>query len=215
MRKIALLATAITLSFAVNAQKIDIGIMVAPNVSFNRLIEEDEVWDIQKNGAALKFNAGLVVDVFFKDNIALTTGLTFTTKRSALTADSSSTTILSTKVDLQYLRIPIGFKFYTNEIANRMQLYFQLMGNLDAKIAEKIQDNDGQFDNDFAKLVDAGVLVGAGLEMGIGQSNKVFAGLNYDRGLINILTNDFHPDVNKKLVKINNDLVSLVVGFKF
>ena len=134
-------------------------------------------------------------------------------------------------MNLQYLSFPVGIKFITNDIASKARLYFKLGGNLDLRIDENIKNKKdiekitGEFSSKFSKFYDAGVNIGTGVELDLGSSNSVFLGLNYNRGLVNVLTGDFGKNlessivngikVSKKNIKFNNDLFALVAGFRF
>lgn len=204
--------------------QIEVGIQFAPNISLNRIsgLNNDgkiNNYTINKNASGIRYSAGPIVDFFLKDNIALSTGLLFTIKRSSLefAIDTNGSTKFDPVINIQYLQIPIAVKMYTNEIMSRVQLFFSLGGTLDARIAENVKEGQSvDFRDEFSKLVDAGLFLGAGIEKGVGQSNKVYAALTYNRGLINVITDDFHPVVNNDGgLKFNNDLLSLVIGFKF
>lgn len=206
--------------------QLEVGIMFAPNLSLNRIdgLDKDGLlqgYEVTKNKSGMRFSAGPVVDIYMSDNIALSTGLLFTVKRASLNfaLDSNGTSFTDPVFNVQYVQIPFKFKFYTNEIASRMKLYLSLGGSLDTRIAENLQNKDEldiNFENEFSKLFDAGLKVGVGFEKGIGQSNKVFAGITYNRGLVNMVTKDFHDVVNRKNDFVfNADLVSFVGGFKF
>lgn len=223
MRKLLSLFILISL-FQIAQAQIEVGIMFAPNISINRIdgVDKDgKVSDfvVDKNQAGMRFSAGPTVDLFLSDNIAVSTGVFFTLKRSSVTFsyDSSGSSTFDPVVNIQYVQIPVALKMYTNEIMSRTKLYFKLGGTLDTRIAENLQnDQDVNFDEEFSRLLDAGLYLGAGIEKGIGKSNKVFAAVTYNRGLINVITKDFHEAVNRENdFVINNDLLSLVAGFKF
>ncbi len=237
MRKIILIASLTLSVFYVDAQKLEFGVMFAPNISSNRLSDEFDKTDtlsIEKAGSGIRFSAGPILDFYIQDNIAISLGALYTVKRASFTfqSDISGATTFKPVVNLQYVSIPVGLKFMTNEIANQAKLYFQLGGNLDLKIDENIKNKKeleekltGEITKKLAKAIDVGLNIGAGIEMKLGSSNAVFLGLSYNRGLINLLTGDFGKnlendikngiELNKKKVKINNDLFSIVVGFKF
>jgi hypothetical protein len=67
------------------------------------------------------------------------------------------------------------------------------------------------------KPIDAGILLGAGAELIMGESTAVFGGLNYNRGLVNSVGAVKLPDgtkVNNDLT-IRNSYISLEIGIKF
>ena len=225
MRKILILSAFFGL-FSTAIAQIEVGIQFSPNISINRIdgLDKDgkvQNYTVNKNKSGMRFSAGPVVDIFLSDNIALSTGLFFTIKRASMEFSfedpTAGKTVFDPVINLQYIQAPLAIKMYTNEIASRMQLYFSLGGTLDIKIAENLQNRQSvDFDKEFAKLVDAGLFLGAGVEKGIGQSNKVFMGFTYNRGLVNVLTKDYHQVINRKnKIIFNNDLISLVAGFKF
>ncbi len=214
--------------------------MFAPHISSNRVEESFEKNEIEfnKSGSGLRFSAGPVLDFYLQDNIALTFGALYSVKRASFEfstsiSEAGKSSKISPILNLQYASIPVGLKFITNDIASKARLYFQLGGNLDIKIAENIQNKEdvekhieeGEFKEDFAKAIDAGLNLGTGIELDLGSSNSVFLGINYNRGLINVLTKDFGNnlkdditngiEINKEKIKFNNDLFSLVAGFRF
>lgn len=204
--------------------QVEVGVMLAPNVSFNRVFDDSDKFNFKEGAASLKFSAGPMVDIFIKKNIALTTGIWYSSKRTAFDVkknDGDST--FSTTMNLQYLQIPVGVKFYTNEILNTLQAYLQLGGTLDAKIAEKLAKGE-EINGGFGRLLDAGLNLHAGVEFNINSTNKVFVGLMYNRGLINVASRSFdfkegqenwNDIINNDNFRINNDYISIVGGFKF
>lgn len=230
MKKACIIFVLSLLSNYLFAQDVEIGIKINPNVSFNRITEEVKNGDFEKNGAKLNFAIGPIVDIHLTPNICFSTGVFFATKGVKYTAsinDDNGEALIRTNanVDLQYLQLPIGLKLFTGEIASNTKLYFELGGLFDAKIAEKY-DKESSFSNEsgtytaedmdktFAKFLDVEINLTIGTEIEVG-SNKAYFGVNYNRGLVNVLHNDFKSFSDKKEVKINTDVIGLVLGFKF
>ncbi|HSY60639.1 MAG TPA: porin family protein, partial [Cytophaga sp.] len=124
-------------------------------------------------------------------------------------------------VSLQSLQIPVTFKAYTNEIATNMKLYFQLGGLATFNFYEKFKEaspvTPSSYDNKY-NVFDVSLYLGAGISYKIGESNALFAGLYYNRGLINMLDGSTVPGTQHKwkdVAKYNNDLVGLEVGITF
>ncbi len=216
MKKFVLAIAFFVSLFSTQAQKIDVGIMFAPNLSLNRVLDQAEDWDISNDGIGMRFSAGPIADIFVTDNVAFSTGIFFCSKRSAVSGqESTQDTSLNVQVNLQYVQVPVGLKFFTNEIANKLKIYFSLHGSIEGKINELIVDYEDEQDWKFAKPFDAGMHLGAGVELNVGQSNAAFFGVNYNRGLINIIRGDFHEVINKDEIRYHNDQFSLIAGFKF
>lgn len=224
MKKIVLLALFFCLAFSGFSQ-VRLGLRLAPNISFNSVNSEGNFNNVTSDGSALRFSAGPIADFFFSNNYAFSTGLWYTVKRvgiSGTIADGTSTPAKSL-YNLQYLQIPLSIKLYTNEVAPDLRVYFQVGGTLDFKIAEKQKEEGDNFlynrsqadDKRAFKPIDAGILLGGGIELIMGENTAVFGGLNYNRGLVNSLGGvEYNGKINND-VSIRNSYVSLEVGIKF
>ncbi|MDJ1480134.1 porin family protein [Cytophagaceae bacterium YF14B1] len=221
MKKIALLFFAAFLSVQAFSQ-VKLGFKFSPAVAFNSAVTEGDYDVVGKNGSGLRFSAGPVMDFFFADNYAFHTGLWYTVKRSGIEGTVKGTN-LSSVYNMQYLQIPVALKFFTNEIATDMKIYFLIGGTLDAKLAEKPLDKPTNYiyksvngKNAF-RPADAGLLLGAGSELIMGTNTAVFFGLSYNRGLVNALGNNVKngSDRVNDFVKVRNSLFSLDLGVKF
>jgi hypothetical protein len=126
--------------------------------------------------------------------------------------------------------LPAYFKFYTNEIANDMRLYFTLGGTLDFKIVEKkVGDDPVGLKNVIAEkagkpafnFMDASFLMATGVEFNLKNVTNLFVGISYNRGLLNIINPFLEYDQNGTKTKpyqylaIKNNLLSLDLGVKF
>lgn len=219
MTKLFNLTVLLLCSLGVFAQ-IEFGIQFSPTLSTTRINEKTEVVDFSNFRSGIRFNAGPVVDIFIKDNVAVSAGLFYAVKRAGLTSSDTlaSTEDLDVVVNTQYLQLPVALKLYTQEIAAGTKLYFTLGGALDFKIARDNVEINGDEDIDsetFSRIFDAGIVLGVGFEKKIGSRNKVFGGLTYNRAFINNITDDFTAFINNDNVRINRDQFALVMGFKF
>ncbi len=225
MKKFAVLLFLSSITFTSYSQ-VKLGLRFAPNISLNSIQTEGNFKNVDKSGSSVRFSAGPIADFFFADNYAFTTGLWYTVKRAAIEgtiADEQGGPIsVNSKYNLQYLQIPVALKFYTNEVATDLRVYFQLGGTLDFKIAEKAKDEDQNFlykerDGKSAfKPIDVGLLIGAGAELVMGTNTAVFGGLNYNRGLVDQMGGiKYNGRKISDDVKYTNSLISLEVGLKF
>ncbi len=230
MKKFALLFLFCCLSLAGFSQ-VKLGLRVAPNISLNSINSEGEFNNVDKDGSAIRFSAGPIADFFFADNYAITTGLWYTVKRSALSGnapggDATAPTMSARSLyNLQYLQLPLGIKLYTNEVAPDLRVFFVLGGTLDLKLAEKQKEENNNYlyslsetsDKKAFKPIDAGILFGAGAELVMGANTVIFGGLNYNRGLVNAL-GGVEDASGRKLnddIRLTNSYFSLEVGIKF
>jgi len=183
------------------------GFKVAPNISFNRIDAEADNTDFNTDGVGLRFQLGPVFDFEFKENHYFSTGLIFTSKRSAFIADSAGTAYTE-DYSPQYLQVPITLKLFTEEIGLDKKIYFQFGGTVDFKTnTQGEEENIVQSFNFF----DLNSLLAIGLEYGIGINTKIYGGILYQRGLLNSVNENIYGEN----FKLRNDFVGLEVGVIF
>ena len=206
--KTALIVILISTFFSFQCSgQIQLGLRFAPNVSLNRLTDNVSTINYDLNGAGLKFSAGPTVDYFFSDNYAISSGLWYTVKRSSLTSDQMDK---NTRTNIQYIQLPISVKFLTNDLPQEMQLYFQLGGTMDFKIAEK-HKNYPVPPGKLYSAFDLGLLISGGTQIPIGDTTKAFMGITYNRGLINLIKDN---SLNNDL-KLFSNLIGIETGIIF
>ncbi|GAB2856235.1 porin family protein [Hymenobacter ruber] len=221
---LALFALAATISSA--SAQVEIGLKVSPSITSLRA-ESTSANAFGSDGSQFGFGGGLVVDYFFGENYAFSTGLLLTGKGGTISytdvLPGNRTTVVKQKMTAQYLELPLSVKLFTNEIAPATRLYFQVGGSLNVPIGTRINDSKFYVDpatnvenkaSDYVYFFDADALVGAGLEYQLGQSTKLFAGLGYHRGLVDI-DHYFERKRDFKDVTIKNSSFGLDLGIKF
>ena len=204
-------------------------------MSSNRFTDSKTV-KLANDGARLHLGGGLVLDYFFGENYAFNTGLELVSKGGSINSVQTTTrindvtfepiTITSAanfKLGAQYVQVPIGIKLFTNEIAPDTRLFF-LLGVEGGVLAGARADGSKTFKKAFHKIAqddkvtkhintfEAGVQVGAGAELLMGKSTKVFGGISYHRGLTNIADKTLYND---KDVAVQNNMFALDLGIKF
>lgn len=225
MKKILLISLFATMAFSANAQ-VEFGFQFSPTLSTTRFTSGTEAFEYDRNGAGIRFNGGPVVDIYLRQNIAVSTGLWYSVKRTGLTVRDTLPGIkpFSTVTNTQYIQLPLAFKFFTQEIVAGTRLNVIFGGTADFKIAKDKISLDGEnfiTDNTYSKFINASLLVGIGGEMKIGSHNKFFANIFYSRGLVNMLTKKFDEDnddvngLNSKNLKLNSDQIGVLFGYKF
>ena len=186
-----------------------LGLRLAPSLSMTRIVDNNATIVYSSNGAGLRFSAGPMADFFFSENYAVTTGVFYSVKRVSAQANNIET---DQYANLQYIQVPLGLKFFTNEITTDFKLYFSLGGTASLKIKEKHKNFPGATPPDnLYKIIDAGIFVGGGMEYNMGPTNVVFLGINYDRGLINIIKGNSYGDD----IAFFTTSVALEAGIKF
>jgi hypothetical protein len=174
--------------------------------------------------AKTRFGGGVTADYFFGPNYAFSTGLIYNGRGAGVSYNQPGSTPVvraSDEFSIQYLEIPFTIKLYTNEIATDTKLYFQAGGSLNPRISarvngEKLDPGTNNKNTRRFNIADVSVLIGAGAEMQLGESTRVFGGLSYHRGLLDI-DNYYEKrgQFNNKNIEIKNSYVALDLGIKF
>ncbi|WP_340152762.1 outer membrane beta-barrel protein [uncultured Marivirga sp.] len=194
-------------SVYITEAQVRFGFKAAPNISFNRIESEADNTDFRTDGVGLKFQLGPVFDFEFKENHYFSTGIIFTSKRSTFVADSMNTTYQEA-YNPQYLQLPITLKLFTEEVGLDKKIYFQFGGTVDF-----MTNSEGEEENivQSFKFFDLNSLLAIGLEYGIGINTKIFGGIVYQRGLLNVIKDNAYGDN----FKLRNDFVGLEIGIIF
>ncbi|SNC77471.1 Outer membrane protein beta-barrel domain-containing protein [Hymenobacter gelipurpurascens] len=223
MKKALLALACIGASAGAASAQVEIGLKVSPSITSLR-VDSPTQTGFQKNGSKVGFGGGIVVDYFFGQNYAFSTGLQLAGKGGKiLFLDPTTSKRVEQKIGVQYLEIPVTVKLFTNDIATDTKLYFQLGGTVGGAIAAKIDGSKRYIDPTTSKeskaldhviTPDAAVLLGFGTEYQMGQSTKLFAGVSYHRGLLNV-EKYYNKQRNFSEVSFKNSEVALDLGIKF
>jgi hypothetical protein len=217
MKKSFLLCCLILLCMEVFSQKVRLGLRFAPGAAFSRFSEEVDSVEFKGKGVGLRFFAGPEVNFVLGENYVFTTGLWYMTKRAGMQVKDYS---IEQVFNIQYLQLPATLKLYTNDIAVDTKLYFQFGATADIKLKQKTKVQEVINYVDKLRFFDASALVGAGLQLQMGQNTYFFAGITYSRGLIPSIAkvkervtpnNEVLPQVKG----LKNDLLALDFGLRF
>ena len=228
MKKIILVLLAFVATMHTASAQFEIGLKVSPSITSLRA-ESPADHAFASDGTQIGFGGGLVVDYFFGENYAFSTGLLLTGKGGSIkyTDVSNGVTgqsfVVQQKFNTQYLGVPLTVKLFTNEIAPATRLYFQVGGSLNVPIGTRINNskfykdpatNNENKASDYVYFFDADALVSVGTEYQMAKSTKLFAGLSYNRGLVDI---DHYYEKSRgfKDVTIKNSSFALDLGIKF
>ena len=230
MKKLLLALFTLAATIGSASAQVEIGLKISPSITSLRA-ESTSKNSFASDGSQLGFSGGLVVDYFFGENYAFSTGLELAGKGGTVRytdylnngGGNGNAFQTSYKMSTQYLQLPLSVKLFTNEIAPATRLYFQVGGSLNVPIGTRI--NGGKFytdpgtatenkAGDYVYFFDADALVAAGAEYTLGKSTKLFAGLGYHRGLVDI-DHYFESKRGFSDVTIKNSSFGLDLGVKF
>ena len=228
MKKLFLALLAVGASAGAASAQVEIGLKLSPSVT-NLRAESPSSLSFQNEKSKLTIGGGLIVDYFFGQNYAFSTGLQLVGKGGTISfLDPINDRRYEQKIGVQYLEVPVSVKLFTNDITTDTKLYFQLGGTLGGAIAAKIDGNKRYISptvvtstgNQETKALDhvitpeIAALLGFGVEYQVGQSTKVLAGLSYHRGLLNV--DEYFEDSRKfSDVNLKNSEFALDLGLKF
>lgn len=204
--------------------QVEIGLKLSPSITSLRT-EAPSGRGFRTENSKLTIGGGLLVDYFFGQNYAFSTGLLLVGKGGTFSYfDPATNRREEQKLGLQYLQLPVSIKLFTNDITTDTKLYFQVGGSLNAAIAARINGSkfyrdpgrNGEESKALNHVIkpDAAVLAGLGIERQLGQSTKVLAGVSYHRGLVNI-ERYFDKQRNFQDISLKNSEVALDLGIKF
>lgn len=232
MKKLFLAFTALVASATAASAQVEIGLKVSPSITYLRA-ESPSTTAFANESSKFSFGGGLIVDYFFGENYAFSTGLFLTGKGGTVSYTDKAVVggvvgvtpvRVNQKIAIQYLELPGTIKLFTNELAPATRLYFQLGGSLAVPIATRINDDKfykDPYDNNnetqassHVLAIDVNALLGAGVEYQLGHSTKLLAGISYHRGLVD-LDRYFEKNRGFSQVTIKNNVFALDLGMKF
>ncbi|HVD99846.1 MAG TPA: outer membrane beta-barrel protein [Cytophagaceae bacterium] len=226
MKKIFLLLS-LFFCFSVSQAQVKVGLRVAPGIGLNSVADKNssDGLNYSKGPASFAFSVGPNVETYLNDHISFCTGLWWTARK--VSVQTSNPVISNYTSSLQYIQLPLSFKAYSNEFANRIKIYVQLGGTVDVKISDKLTSSSpdisaipGYRYEKWYQYSNLGLLGAIGTEFRIGNSNALYTGIFYQRGMINQARN-----FNNSLGGNRNDfahnarvalsILALEAGFKF
>ena len=188
-----------------------IGLTFAPGVSLNRVKYKsaDTDIDVSKFESAFRFKFGLEADFMLTETYAFSTGIFYAPKRLGLTHTVGSITTTE-EYRIQYVQIPITMKLYTSEIQPDIKAFFHLGFLFEIKAFDEPYNESYTLVDEF-EFFDVAFQFGMGIEYGAGVNSILYAGLYYDRGLVNVVKRSTTPeDIVAKI-----DMLNLRLGIKF
>jgi hypothetical protein len=227
MKKALLTIAALALAPAAFAQ-VEIGLKVSPSISYLRT-DSPSGTAFSSESSKFSFGGGIFMDYFFGENYAFNTGLFLTGKGGTISYREQAFTtgtlpVVTQKIAMQYLELPLTVKLFTNEVAPDTRVYFQVGGSLAVPVQTRINGQKNYIDpfngnsestaSSHVFDLDANIIGGVGAEYQLGQSTKFLAGLSYHHGLIDT-DRYFEKTRNFDSVSIKNSIFSLDLGLKF
>jgi hypothetical protein len=148
---------------------------------------------VDNGGSKMGYNFGLLVDYFFGDNYAITSGLTINTTGGKLEYLSSGNNTVEARqrYNLRYIEIPMGLKLRSEDL-KRMNIYGRF--GLSPQLNIMAKDNDDNGISDEVKLLDLGYHIGGGIEYSVGGKNALVFGLLFNNGFMDTTKRNGYND---------------------
>lgn len=188
--------------------QIKIGVKFNPGITTTRLESGLDTLSIDNSYNALRFLGGIVIEKEFNENYNFATGIMYMPKKTGIVAHGPNSNF-DEELNIQYLVIPLSLKLYTNEVGLDKRVYFQLGSNLEVKIHDTLDEIDNQLILK-TNFMDVSIFLSSGMEFFIGRETALFAGLSYQRGLLNQFTDTGNAELRGVI-----DFISVDLGVKF
>jgi hypothetical protein len=217
MQKYILSTIILAFSSQIFAQGLSFSVVVDPQITWMN----SDSKRVEREGTNLGVGGGLVMDNFFTENYAFSTGLLILSTGGSLNYSDSldfqfgeSNTILlpgsTLRYKMQYLTIPFGLKLKSNEIG-----YFKFFANLGlnthinlkASGTVKSEDISGESIKDEVNFFMMSYFFGGGVEYSLGGNTALIGGLYFSSGIWDVTsTNNYRAQIGS---------LSLRLGVKF
>ncbi len=175
MQRTLIVLAGLLIYTSINAQdfkRTRLGFLLSPQISW---MNSDDS-SVDSNGSLFGYNFGLMVDRFFDQNYAFSTGLTINTTGGKLTYNTETEGKINSTFKLKYLEVPLTLKLLTNDY-HRSRYYGQF--GLFTQFNIKASDNDSNSRNDDVKMFDMGYQLGGGIEYSLGGDTYLTVGLTF------------------------------------
>ena len=180
---------------------------VSPALIANRLETASDSISLDSNGSGLRVRAALMIDMPITEYYFVQTGLAFTPVRMGITLREQN---ISEVYNLQYVEAPLLLRLLTSELSIDTRLYFAVGG-----IARILVSDKTNAENPVVTKIrpyDAAIHLGAGIDRKLGYQTTLYAGISYNRGLINSISETIPTD--EPLI-VKSDMLRLDVGIRF
>lgn len=196
---------------ASNAQT-KLGLKFTPSVITQRISSPGDSVGVNSDSNSFTPSFTLFADLPLGRNYYFGTGIGYISKRVNLSLTRfDSETSQSKSYNIQYVQIPATLKLYTSEVALDKKLYFQFGPLIEIAVHNKETNQSLEIVEKF-RPVDVSLLFGLGMEIQLAPQTALQIGINYRRGLINIVQESVFGDDN---LVIKNDLYGIDIAVKF
>ena len=210
MKKLIILLLLINISVAYGQSSLRLGVNIDPITSWL----SPKTNRIDKDGARPGISGGLMVEYYFHENYGIVTGFNLGVQGGNIlyndtvkisTGENTSVWVpagASVAYNLSYVTIPIGLKLKTNEIG--YFTYFAQLGFApQINIGSRATSSGNGLNKDNVpkeiNLLNMSYFFGGGVEYNIGGQTSLLAGIFFNNGFVDVLSNNTHKAVQNFL----------------
>lgn len=185
-----------------------LSLKVDPAITFNRFTSKTDTLAIDNLHDDIRLTFGLAADIGITESYFFSTGLLYSLRKVSFSATNEQAGVTDEEqYSLEYLELPLTLKLYTNDVGIDSKIYFQTGFTADFLVNWKGINKDDTRIEKF-NFFDSSFYVGAGFDKQMGVTSAFFAGLFFQRGLINIAK-------DSPTFTLKNDLLGLDLGLRF
>jgi hypothetical protein len=200
MKKYYLFFILSLISTGLLAQKLTFSVIGDPQIAWLKT----DVNHISNDGSVFGFNGGLIIDRYFAENYAFSTGIfLWHTGGKLLFSDSTAIRFrtgedtlapnTSMAYHLQYLTIPFSLKLHSNEIGY-IKFFAHLGINSHINIGKTADVPDMNIDNvgipDEIQFFSMSYFFGGGIEYSLGGNTAILCGIYYTNGFWDVTVDE-------------------------
>lgn len=205
-------ASLVILAINASVAQTKLGIKLTSSIITQRISYDDDSINISNGSNAFVPAVTLMADFSLSRNYYFSTGVGYLSKRINLNiSEPNDNSTQTNSYNIQYVQIPATLKLFTNEVALDKKLYFQFGPIFDIAVHTKENNEDFSVIEEFQPL-DVTLLFGAGMEIQLAPNTALQIGINYSRGLVNIVSSSTLPNGDPV---IKNDLYGIDLAIKF
>jgi hypothetical protein len=146
---------------------------------------------VDQKASRVGYNFGVIMDKFFGENYAFTTGITINSTGGKLNYQDDEENSYNQTYQLKYLEIPLGIKLRSADF-RRMNIYGRF--GLSPQINIQANDNDDKSISDEIRLFELGYHLGGGIEYAINSSNAIMFGILFNNGFTDVTKTENFDD---------------------
>ncbi len=210
MKKLFAIFLMMLMSFASVWAQGRLGLQFSSAIPVYRIshVQDGSSMDVSSHGIRPVF--GLSVDIPLGQTYFIGTGAGYISTPLHVAYSSENSMEITNEYKLQHIQIPLTFRMLTDEIAIDKRIYVQIGSLMEVLVYNDDSDLKPALIERFNPVTFT-FYFGAGVEFQMGTRTILTAGLSYNRGISNIISED---NIGNSIL-LKKDMFSLDIGIRF